>query len=144
MLSIVLNIFYYLTAGMMAAVVTWWFCYSFYHRKQQENGEKKTRQAVEVLSRLQELSTNVAVEVDKHNSKVEDISNKLHSAENQKPTVIIDVVAQLIEANQNMQKRLASTEDKLRKQAREIQMHAAEAQPTPSPFWPIAGHSTTL
>ena len=37
-------------------------------------------------------------------------------------------MAQLIEANQTMQKRLASTEDKLREQAREIQVHAAEAR----------------
>ena len=125
---IVLNLLYYLTACSLAAAVTWWLCYSYFCGKVQENGNKKTRQAAEILSRLQELSTNVAVEVDKHNSQVEDISDKLHAPENQKPTVIIDVVAQLIEANQNMQKRLASTEDKLREQAREIQIHAAEAR----------------
>jgi diguanylate cyclase len=125
---IALNMFYYLTACSLVAAVTWWLCYSHYTEKAKEGGDKKVRHAAQVLSRLQELSTNVAVEVDKHNSQVADINDKLHAAENQKPTVIIDVVAQLIEANQNMQKRLASTEDKLRKQAREIQIHAAEAR----------------
>ena len=79
MMTIVLNLLYYLTACSLAAAVTWWFCYSHYCGKVQENGNKKTRQAADILSRLQELSTNVAVEVDKHNSQVEDISDKLHA-----------------------------------------------------------------
>jgi diguanylate cyclase len=77
---------------------------------------------------LQELTTRVSVDVDEHTSRVEEINNQLVSVEAQKPVVIVDVVAQLIQANQNMQKRLAATEDKLRKQAREIQIHAAQAR----------------
>ncbi len=42
--------------------------------------------------------------------------------------MIVEVVAKLIEANQQMHEKLASTEDKLREQAREIQAHAAEAR----------------
>ena len=128
MTSILLNLLFFLTATILTSAITWWFCYSYFHRKEQDNGNDKARHAAEILNRLQELSTNVAVEVDRHNSQVEDINDKLNSADSQKPTVVVDVVAELIQANQNMQKRLATTEDKLRKQAREIQVHVAEAR----------------
>ena len=42
--------------------------------------------------------------------------------------MIVDVVAKLIEVNQHMQDKLAWTEDKLREQAEEIQIHAAAAR----------------
>jgi diguanylate cyclase len=128
MTSILLNLLFYFSAIVLASATTWWFCYSYFHNKEQDDGKGNVRHAAEILNRLQELSTNVAVEVDRHNSEVEGINDKLNSAASQKPTVVVDVVAQLIQANQNMQKRLATTEDKLRKQAREIEIHAAEAR----------------
>jgi diguanylate cyclase len=42
--------------------------------------------------------------------------------------MIVDVVAKLIEANQKMHEKLASTEKKLHEQAQKIQAHAAEAR----------------
>jgi diguanylate cyclase len=128
MTSIIINTLIYFTGTVLVSATTWWFCYHYFHRKEQENGNGKARHAAEILNSLQELSTNVAVEVDRHNSQVEDINDKLNMADKHKPTIVVDVVAQLIQANQNMQKRLATTEDKLRKQAREIQIHAAEAR----------------
>ena len=92
----------------------------------QSNAE--ARHAAEVLARLQELATRVAVDVDEHSSQVEEINDKLTSAESHEPTMIVDVVAKLIQTNQHMQEKLPSTEDKLREQAQEIQTHAAEAR----------------
>jgi diguanylate cyclase len=84
--------------------------------------------AAEVLVRLQELVTRVSFHVDEHSSQVEEINDRLTSSDENEPTVIVDVVAKLIQANQHMQEKLASTEDKLRDQAQQIQVHAAEAR----------------
>ena len=88
----------------------------------------QAQHAAEVLLRLQELATRVAFDVDEHSSRVEEINDTLTSPESPEPATIVDVVAKLIQANQNMQEKLASTEDKLRDQAQQMQVHAAEAR----------------
>jgi diguanylate cyclase len=77
---------------------------------------------------LQELATRVAFDVDEHGSQVEEINDTLASADQHEPTMIVDAVARLIQMNQSMREKLATTEDKLREQAMEIQTHAAEAR----------------
>lgn len=70
----------------------------------------------------------MARDVDQHSSHVEEINEQLTTIDNNEPSIIVDVVVKLIQANQQMQEKLASTEDKLREQAEEIQIHAAEAR----------------
>jgi diguanylate cyclase len=128
MSQIVLEILYGFTAAAMGALTALWVCWSHFHGKVEKEVSVKARHASDILARLQELSTRVAIDVDRHNSQVEEINEELTSADKNKPTVIIDVVAKLIQTNQEMQKKLATTEDKLRKQAQKIQIHATEAR----------------
>jgi diguanylate cyclase len=112
----------------LGAAVAWWLRGVSFKRKARNEGKTESRYATEVLHHLQELATRVAVDVDEHSSQVEKINEKLESADKRESTIIIDVVASLIQANQQMQKKLATTEDKLREQAQEIQIHVAEAR----------------
>ena len=119
-----------LYGSLMAAagsLCTWWLCRSR-GPQSDEQGDTELRRAAEVLARLQDLTTRVAIQVDEHKSRVEEINNTLTAAEEREPAMIVEVVAKLIEANRQMQDKLASTEGKLREQAEEIQTHATAAR----------------
>ena len=103
-------------------------CWSYFRRKALVQNGADARHAAEVLMHLQELATRVAVDVDEHSAQVEEINEELTCVERHEANKIVDVVAKLIQANQHMQEKLATTEDKLREQAQEIQIHAAEAR----------------
>ena len=90
--------------------------------------QRRGRCAAEVLVRLVKLLTRVAFDVDEHSCQVEEISGELSSIDHRQPDLIVDAVAKLMQANEEMKKKLAATEEKLREQAREIQAHAAEAR----------------
>ena len=70
----------------------------------------------------------MAVDVEEHSSQVAEINDKLTSTRGGEPASIVDVVAELIQANQQIQERLSSTENKLREQAEQIQINAVEAR----------------
>ena len=112
-------------AGATGISLFWWFRF---RQRLFVGGNADARHAAEVLARLHELATRVAVDVDEHSSQVEEINDKLNSVETSDSAMIVDVVAKLIETNQRMQAKLHSTEDKLREQAQEIENHAAEAR----------------
>jgi len=117
--------------GAAAASSLWWAHLRRKVSTQNTAEAQHTAQAThaaEVLARLQELATRVAFDVDEHSSQVEEINDKLTSAYSPEPTIIVDVVAKLIQANQQMQEKLATTEDKLRDQAQQMQVHAAQAR----------------
>ena len=125
---LVVDLLYGLATTIMGAAAASWLWWSHFRRKALAHSSAEARHAAEVLVRLQELATRVAFDVDEHSSQVEEINDKLTSADKHEPTMIVDVVAKLIQANQHMQEKLASTEDKLRDQAQQIQTHAAEAR----------------
>ena len=70
----------------------------------------------------------MAIDVEQHTDQVEEISGKLTASGGHEPASIVDVVSKLIEANQQIQERLSSTENKLRQQAEQIQTTAVEAR----------------
>lgn len=82
----------------------------------------------EVLTHLHDLVTRVAVDVEEHNSQVEEMNATLTLAGRQEPVAILGVVSKLVQANQHMQEKLASTEEKLREQARKIETQSLEAR----------------
>jgi diguanylate cyclase len=128
MSTIIIDLLYGLATTFVGAIATLLFCWIYFHRKMFGKAKAEVHHASEVLVRLQELASRVALDVDEHSNRVEEMNVKLTSADKHKPNVIVDVVAKLIQANQDMQKKLATTEDKLRKQAREIEVHATEAR----------------
>ena len=128
MSPIIVDLLYGFSTAVTGAAAAWWLCWSHFRRKVLAQGSAEGRHAAEVLARLHELATRVAVDVDEHSSQVEEINDKLTSAGSHEPAMIVDVVAKLIQTNQDMQAKLNSTEDKLRVQAQEMQVHAAEAR----------------
>ena len=112
-------------AGAAGASWLWW---SHFRRKAFEQSNAEAHRAAAVLVRLVELATRVAFDVDEHSSQVEEISDELNSIDKREPSMIVDAVARLMQANEQMQRKLASTENKLREQAQEIQTHPAEAR----------------
>ena len=115
-------------AAITGAAVAWCLCWSHFHRKTRAQSSAEGRHAAEVLTRLHELATRVAIDVDEHGSHVEEINDALTSAGGHEPGAIVDVVARLIQTNQHMQEKLASTEEKLCDQAQRMQVNAAEAR----------------
>ena len=131
---LVIGLLYGLVMTTLGAVASWSWSSRLRERTlapagpQAASGGAQAHHAAEVLVRLQELATRVAFDVDEHSSQVEEINDTLTSADKPDPTMIVDVVAKLIQANQQMHEKLVSTEDKLREQAQEMQTHAVEAR----------------
>ena len=129
-----ISLLYGLAMTAIGAGAASWACWSHIRRKVctdsavEAQHTAQVRHAAEVLVRLQELATRVSFDVDEHSNQVEEINDRLISSDKNEPTVIVDVVAKLIQANQHMQEKLVTTEDKLRDQAQQIQVHAAEAR----------------
>jgi len=128
-MSLLASILWYVVGPFMMAafIASWWWLYDF-RRTTLAHRSAENGRAAEILVRLQELASCVAFDVDEHSQQVEEINASLTSAAQDEPTMIVDVVAKLIQANHHMQEKLASTEEKLRDQAQQIQVHAAEAR----------------
>jgi len=123
-----LNLLYGTATAALGAVIAIWFCSSHLRHKATAESSVAAGRAAEVLARLQELTARIAFDVDEHRSQVEEINDELTSSGTHEPTEIVAVVARLIQANQEMQEKLAATEDKLREQAQQIQTYSAEAR----------------
>jgi diguanylate cyclase len=113
---------------VLGAIFATWLCWSHFRHKAIVQNKEDAHHAAKILMHLQELATRVAIDVDKHTDSVEEISETLNAAKEPEPGFIVDVVAKLIQANQQMHKKLATTENKLREQAEKIQTSAAEAR----------------
>jgi diguanylate cyclase len=121
------DILYGCYMAIMGATVAWLLCWTYFRSKPIVQSGDDACHAGEVLLHLQELTIRVAVDIDEHSTQVEEINDELTSIERHDDTKIVNVVAKLIQANQHMQKKLATTEDKLREQSQEIQTLTAEA-----------------
>jgi len=128
MSSLTIALLYCLAAAAAATAGASWFWRFRFRRKVFTGSSVEAQRAAEVLVRLQELAARIAFDVDEHSSQVGEINDRLHSFDDREPAAIIEVIASLIEANEQMRMKLASTEDKLRQQAQVIQTHATEAR----------------
>ena len=122
------DLLYGLASAVTGSAATWCICGGHFRRKAAASKGGDPRRAADALVHLHDLTNRVAVDVDDHNSQMQEISDKLASGASQTQTSIVDVVAKLIEANQSMQRKLVSTEGKLHEQAQQMQFHAAEAR----------------
>jgi len=120
-------LFMLLTAGVGAAGM-WWLGGGGRRRTGSVPATGGVLNANDVLTHLHDLVTRVAVDVEEHNSQVEEMNATLTLVEREEPVAIIGVVSKLVQANQHMQEKLASTEDKLREQARQIESQSLEAR----------------
>jgi len=130
MMSTVASVVFGLSTMSLGAVGAVWFARRCF-RREATRIRTDDRHAAKVLAHLQELALRMTFDVDRHNDRVKEIGGALVLADQQEPKMIAEVVTQLIRTNQEMQEKLAATEDKLRQQAREIKTHAAEARTDP-------------
>lgn len=97
-------------------------------RTAQQLADCKARHAAEVLARLRDVAVRMAIDVGEHSSQVEVINEQLAASADREPGEIAEVVTSLVEANERMREKLATTENRLREQAQQIELHAAEAR----------------
>jgi diguanylate cyclase len=86
------------------------------------------QRAREVMARLHELAARVAADVGQHSHRVEAINEELHAADVGEPEAVVKAIANLMEANNQMQQQLTSAEGKLQEQAKQIQIEATAAR----------------
>lgn len=106
----------------------WWLRGHHGGRAAECPDEDEVRRAREVLVRLRELASRVATNVSQHNSQVSRITRELASAETHDTEVVVTALAKLIEANDQMQRKLSAAKVQLRKQTEKIGMYATEAR----------------
>jgi len=128
MTVMLIDLGFLLLAAAAGAAAMGWLCRRSCSRAEALLGSAAAQNANEVLAHLHDLATRVAVDVEEHNSQVEEMNATLTTSGRQDPAAIIGVVARLVQANQHMQEKLASTEDKLREQARQIESQSLEAR----------------
>lgn len=114
-------------AAVIGVVIGWCLRGGQDHGSTAKDGPQLTY-AREVLCRLHELAAHVAADVGKHSSRVEEINEELAAAEAPEAEAVISAVDRLMRANQHMQRQLASADQRLKHQARQIESHVAEAR----------------
>ena len=128
LLAIIVGIVLAAIELLLGVAVGWWLRGGQDGDHPPINNEEAER-ARQALQRLHELATSVAADVGEHSSRVQAISNELTSKQpdDELDSVVIDTVAQIMEANTRLQKQLASAESRLQEQAQQIEVHAADA-----------------
>ena len=84
--------------------------------------------ARQTLDKLRQLTTSVAVEMDNHSARVQQLAGKVNLLEGDGEDAVLLTVARLVELNQHMRDQLTSAEEKLHTQAQQIESHVVEAR----------------
>jgi diguanylate cyclase len=114
----------------MGAAAGWWL----FRDSNSESGSdgSNSERVLAALARVHELASSVAHDVGEHTSRVQEIttelSGKCQPTESGLNNVVVDTVAQVVEANERLQAQLRSAEERLKQQAAEIQTHASDAR----------------
>ncbi len=95
---------------------------------EEETSKDEIHRAREMVARLHEVAERVAADVGQHSHRVEAINEELHAAEVSESEIVVKAVAKLVQANNQMQQKLATAEDKLQEQAKAIQSHLTAAR----------------
>lgn len=85
-----------------------------------ENLVENREALIEMATKIQNLTQEVARDVGEHNSRVEEINNELNSADADDHDSVVLLVERLVKENQEMQNRLNSADEKLQQQAEEL------------------------
>lgn len=102
--------------SLLGAGGGWWLRGAF--------GGRNQNNAAIVLARLHALTAHVAEDVGKHTTAVRRINSQL----GEPTTKVSDMVAELMAANETMQEQLAQAEERLRRQAQELETTLQDAR----------------
>ena len=108
---------------IFGVVIGWWLkpVSKVSGESQPENNPVENPEAlIEMATKIQNLTQEVARDVGEHNSRVEEINNELCSADADDHDGVVLLVERLVKENQEMQNRLNSADEKLQQQAEEI------------------------
>jgi diguanylate cyclase len=117
---------FFVFAALCGVGVAWLVFFRYRLAEPEPAEDAHARFARDTLSKLQELTSKVAADVDEHSSAVKQINAKLADTEDE--AAVVAAVAQLIDANKRMQEQLDTAEQRLQVQARQIESHAVEAR----------------
>ncbi|MEM1068974.1 MAG: GGDEF domain-containing protein [Planctomycetota bacterium] len=79
---------------------------------------------LEVADRLKAYASNMAADVDAHQTKVLEVNNSLLEGQDSSPEAVMEAVNQLIEANEQMQSQLQEAQNRIHEQT--VQIESAE------------------
>src|SRR5258708_12633281 len=88
-------------------------------------------QAAEFLDRIHKLTSNVDLGVDRHATRVAEISDGLAGDQRLTPNAAESAATQLLEANRQLQQDLASAKEELKTQRRLLDSYMAESLTDP-------------
>jgi diguanylate cyclase len=110
-------------------------CWPWLRERSAQPRESAGPATMHLLTRLQQMVTRVADDVDAHQDELREADSQLRAAREQQPAelmnVVLGTISQLAAANEELQNRLTAAEERLRQQAAEIATHMAEARSDP-------------
>lgn len=95
---------------------------------QNENPEINPGQARAFLEQLQELAVTVDGDVDRHNTRVQEITGELSNSSRNDPSQALAAAKKLLEANNQLQKDLSFAKQEIRLQRQQLNSYMAEAR----------------
>ncbi len=125
---LIVDFLYGFGSALLGGGMAWLLLRRRAQRLAEELAQSKAQHAAEVLGRLRDVAVRMAIDVGEHSSQVEEINEQLTASVDREPSEIVAVVTDLVEANERMREKLATTEIRLREQAQQIELHAAEAR----------------
>ena len=125
-MSFLVDLAFFVFAASCGIGVAWLVFFRYRMTDADPVEESQAHFAHETLIKLQELTSKVAADVDRHSSTVREINAQLADSDDE--AAVLAAVAQLIDANRRMQERLDNAEQRLQVQARQMESHAVEAR----------------
>lgn len=101
-------------------------------QRQDSESRCATERAMMASQRIQDLAKNMVSDVDSHAGKVEEFNTELHafadSSPGDEPNAVFDTISRMIDANKELQSRLARAEKQIAVQAADLRSFESEAR----------------
>ncbi len=138
--SLLINFLVFFGIGSSGLVAGWWLrgrAALFTQTKtvdghsdqddQADHDSEQRRQTATAIQKLQELAHDMAADVEQHSERVTEASEVLQSVDRSEIEDVTATVAKILHANEKLQAKLDSAEDKLNEQAVQIASKTKEA-----------------
>jgi diguanylate cyclase len=129
--ALAVDLLYGIAMCLVGAVSAWWLLRRRASHAPTSQLTDDMNWAREVLTQLGKVSLGMAESVGEHNSRVQRITEDLTATETPTPEIVAAAARRLLQANSDLEERLAEAEDKLQEQARQIEVHVNEARTDP-------------
>jgi diguanylate cyclase (GGDEF)-like protein len=118
-----------LTAGILiGSVAAGWLTLRWTQAINATEAERERHVLRRVVDRLQALTVQMANDIGEHSANMSSINDDIEAIDDGDVGEVVERVAQILAANENLQQRLAQAETRLQEQAAQIEHHATEAR----------------